>query len=97
MCPIARPRNGKLGPKHRVALELEHASTRQLKMCGAGADSQRAPVIPIPFDPAIMVMGANRMLFSGLEWQGDQAVMPTCRNGPSRYWRPRRPSLLGNQ
>lgn len=46
---------------------------RQLKVHGAGDDSQRTPAIPILFDPTIIAMGANRMLFAGLERQGDQA------------------------
>lgn len=45
---------------------------RQLKVHGAWDDSRRAPASPILFDPTIMAMGANRMLFSGLERQGDQ-------------------------
>jgi hypothetical protein len=48
-------------------------TARQLKVHGAGDDSQRFPVIPVLFDPVILAMGANRMLFAGTERQGDQA------------------------
>jgi hypothetical protein len=47
-------------------------TTREMKLHGAGDDSQRKPLIPILFNPAIVTMNGNRMLFSGLERQGAQ-------------------------
>ncbi len=47
-------------------------TTREMKLHGAGDDSQRKPVIPILFNPAIVTMNGNRLLFSGVERHGAQ-------------------------
>lgn len=46
---------------------------KEMKLHAAGDDSQRAPLIPVLFEPKIETMNGNRMLFSGLERQGDQS------------------------
>lgn len=56
---------------HLTSLTAE--GMRQLKVHSAGDDSQRTPVIPILFDPVFKSINGNRMLFAGLERQGDQA------------------------
>ncbi len=47
-------------------------NTRELKLHAAGDDSQRAPVIPMLFNPEIVSMHGARMLFAGWERKGDQ-------------------------
>lgn len=51
---------------------LTVATIREMKLHGAGDDSQRKPIIPSLLNPVIVTMGANRMLFSGWERQGAQ-------------------------
>ena len=41
-------------------------------MHAAGDDSRHAPIIPLLFDPLILAMHGKRMLFSGLQRQGNQ-------------------------
>lgn len=45
---------------------------REMKLHAAGDDSRRAPAIPILYSPQIVTMHGNRLLFSGLERQGNQ-------------------------
>ena len=52
---------------------LTAGSVRELKLHAAGDDSQRKPVIPILYEPVFKSINGNRMLFAGLERQGDQA------------------------
>lgn len=45
----------------------------EMKMHAAGDDSRQSPLIPILYEPTLSMMHGNRMLFAGLERQGDQA------------------------
>ena len=47
-------------------------ATTEMKLHGAGDDSRRAPIIPLLYNPTIQAMHGKRMLFSGLERQGNQ-------------------------
>ena len=52
---------------------LTVGATVEMKLHAAGDDSRRDPVIPSLFNPIIQSMHGPRMLFSGLERQGEQA------------------------
>ncbi len=45
---------------------------REMKLHAAGDDSRRAPAIPILYGPEIITMHGKRILFAGLERQGNQ-------------------------
>jgi hypothetical protein len=59
---------------------LTAGGVRELKLHPPGDDSQRKPMLPILYDPVFKSMSGNRMLFAGLERQGDQAdsAAPLC-------------------
>lgn len=46
---------------------------KELKLHGAGDDARANPIIPILYDAAMISMHGARMLFRGLERQGDDA------------------------
>ena len=64
-------RRGEPGTVGHVTM-LTVGATREMKLHGAGDDSQRKPVIPSLLNPEIVAMGGNRMLFVGMERQGAQ-------------------------
>jgi hypothetical protein len=47
-------------------------TTREMKLPRSGDDAQRKPVIPVLFNPVIVTINVNRILFAGSERQGAQ-------------------------
>ncbi|MCY0910821.1 hypothetical protein [Massilia antarctica] len=48
------------------------ASWLEIKLFAPGTDARPEPIIPVLFDPVLVAMHGNKMLFRGLERQGDQ-------------------------
>lgn len=45
---------------------------RELKLFAVGTDARPESIIPVLFEPQLVAMHGNRMLFRGLERQGHQ-------------------------